>query len=209
MLAGWLVLTAGRYNLLVSRLACGGQLLEREGLVSDGNHGGQTNELAQISNSGWVSRSVKHEMHDNFLRMLSGGDELFPGIVGYDDTVIPEVNIALLAGHDMLFLGEKGQAKSRLMRLLARFLDPEIPYIDIPAAPLHDDPYKPITSACRKFVADAFGGGSADRLVARAKIVMPSGSPPAQNSPTSSAKSTRPSSPAARACRPKRPCTSA
>jgi magnesium chelatase subunit I len=109
--------------------------------------------LRELRASGWVSKSVKREMHDNFLRMLSGGDELFPGIVGYDDTVIPEVNIALLAGHDLLFLGEKGQAKSRLMRLLARFLDPEIPYIDIPAAPLHDDPYKPITSACRKFLA--------------------------------------------------------
>ena len=53
----------------------------------------------------------------------------------------------------MLFLGEKGQAKSRLMRLLARFLDPEIPYINLPAAPLHDDPYRPISNVCRRFVA--------------------------------------------------------
>ena len=78
------------------------------------------------------------------------GDELFPGIVGYDETVIPELNIALLAGHDMLFLGEKGQAKSRLMRLLARFLDEEIPYLDLPDAPVHDDPYHPITRAGRR-----------------------------------------------------------
>ena len=85
--------------------------------------------------------------------MLRDGEELFPGIVGYDDTVVPEVNIALLAGHDMLFLGEKGQAKSRLMRLLARFLDPELPYIAIPEAPLHDDPYNPISRVCRQFVA--------------------------------------------------------
>ncbi len=54
--------------------------------------------------------------------MVSSGEELFPGIVGYDDTVIPEINLGLIAGHDLLFLGEKGQAKSRLMRLLVRFL---------------------------------------------------------------------------------------
>ena len=79
--------------------------------------------LRELRQSGWQSKSVKQEIYDNFLRMLAGGDELFPGIVGYDSTVIPEINIALLAKHDMLFLGEKGQAKSRLMRLLVRFLD--------------------------------------------------------------------------------------
>jgi magnesium chelatase subunit I len=108
--------------------------------------------LSELRANGWVSKTVKQEIHDNFLRMLRDGDELFPGIVGYDDTVVPEINIALLAGHDMLFLGEKGQAKSRLMRLLVRFLDEEIPYIDLPEAPLHDDPYRPITSVCRRFV---------------------------------------------------------
>jgi magnesium chelatase subunit I len=109
--------------------------------------------LRELRASGWTSRTVKQEIQSNFLRMLRDGDELFPGIVGYDDTVIPEINIALIAGHDMLFLGEKGQAKSRLMRLLARFLDPEIPYIDLPEAPLHDDPYRPISNVCKRFVA--------------------------------------------------------
>src|SRR5688572_4157541 len=109
--------------------------------------------LRDLRASGWRTKTVKQEIHDNFLRMLREGEELFPGIVGYDDTVIPEVNIALLASHDMLFLGEKGQAKSRLMRLLVRFLDAEIPYIDIAEAPLHDDPYGPISSVCRRFVA--------------------------------------------------------
>lgn len=72
--------------------------------------------LAELRASGWVSKTVKREIYDNFLKMLADGDELYPGIIGYDDTVIPEMNIALLAQHDMLFLGEKGQAKSRLMR---------------------------------------------------------------------------------------------
>jgi magnesium chelatase subunit I len=110
--------------------------------------------LRDLRASGWASRTVKQEIQNNFLRMLRDGDELFPGIVGYDDTVVPEINIALIAGHDLLFLGEKGQAKSRLMRLLARFLDPEIPYINLPEAPLHDDPYRPISNVCKRFVAE-------------------------------------------------------
>jgi magnesium chelatase subunit I len=114
----------------------------------------QPTNLRDLRASGWTSRTVKQEIQNNFLRMLRDGDELFPGIVGYDDTVVPEINIALIAGHDMLFLGEKGQAKSRLMRLLARFLDPEIPYINLPEAPLHDDPYRPISNVCKRFVAE-------------------------------------------------------
>jgi magnesium chelatase subunit I len=110
--------------------------------------------LAELRASGWKSRTVKDEVRGNFLRMLRDGDELFPGIVGYDDTVIPEINIALLAGHDMLFLGEKGQAKSRVMRLLVRFLDEHLPYLDDPAIPFHDDPCRPISRAGRRLVAD-------------------------------------------------------
>ena len=109
--------------------------------------------LRQLRESGWQSKTVKREIHDNFLRLLSSGEALFPGIVGYEETVIPEINLALLAGHDMLFLGEKGQAKSRLMRLLVRFLDEEIPYIDLPEAPVHDDPYRPISKPCKDLVA--------------------------------------------------------
>jgi len=86
--------------------------------------------------------------------MLAAGEELFPGIVGYQDTVIPEINLALLSGHDILLLGEKGQAKSRLMRNLIRFLDPHIPYLDIPEAPLHEDPLRPISSVAKRFLAE-------------------------------------------------------
>ncbi len=110
--------------------------------------------LAELRASGWVSKSVKQEVRDNFLRMLQSGDELFPGIVGYDHTVIPEINLALIAGHDLLFLGEKGQAKSRLMRSLVRFLDDAIPYLDHPSCPVHEDPYDPITSAGKRVVAE-------------------------------------------------------
>jgi magnesium chelatase subunit I len=110
--------------------------------------------LKDLRASGWTSKTVKEEVRANFLRMLQAGDDLFPGIVGYENTVLPEINLALLAGHDVLFLGEKGQAKSRLMRSLVRFLDDEIPYIDHPSLPVHEDPYHPITSAGKRLVAE-------------------------------------------------------
>jgi magnesium chelatase subunit I len=110
--------------------------------------------LQDLRASGWVSKTVKQEIRDNFLRMLQAGEELFPGIIGYENTVLPEINLAILAGHDMLFLGEKGQAKSRLMRSLARFLDDAIPYLDHPSCPVHEDPYHPITTAGKRLLAD-------------------------------------------------------
>src|SRR5690349_3514602 len=110
--------------------------------------------LKALRDSGWKSKTVKQEIRDNFLRMLQGGEELFPGILGYENTVIPEINLGLIAGHDMLFLGEKGQAKSRLMRSLVRFLDEEIPYLDLPGCPVHEDPYRPITRAGKQAVAE-------------------------------------------------------
>jgi magnesium chelatase subunit I len=109
--------------------------------------------LKQLRQSGWQSKSVKEEIRANFLRHLQAGEDLFPGIVGYENTVIPEINIALLAGHDLLFLGEKGQAKSRLMRSLVRFLDPAVPYLDIPGSAVHEDPDKPITRAGKELLA--------------------------------------------------------
>src|SRR5437870_3075630 len=90
--------------------------------------------LRELRKGGWQSKPVKAELRDNLIQALRRGDELFPGIVGYENTVIPEIVNAILAGHDMLFLGEKGQAKSRLMRSLVRFLDPHVPYLDIPGS---------------------------------------------------------------------------
>lgn len=111
------------------------------------------NTLASLKASGYRARSVKEEMRANLIRHLKERTELFPGIVGYEDTVIPEIVNAILAGHDMLFLGEKGQAKSRLMRTLPSFLDEAVPYLDIPGSPVHEDPLAPITAAGRAFIA--------------------------------------------------------
>lgn len=117
----------------------------------------QITTLAELRSGGWRSRSVKQELRENITAALERGDELFPGIIGYEDTVIPELINAVLAGHDILFMGEKGQAKSKLMRLLVNFLDEQVPYLDIPAdfhggCAVHEDPYHPITSAGRAFL---------------------------------------------------------
>ncbi|MAV36632.1 MAG: magnesium chelatase [Planctomycetaceae bacterium] len=114
----------------------------------------QPTNLQQLRDCGWQSKTVKREIHDNFLSALERGDELFPGIIGYDSTVLPEISLALIAQHDMLFLGEKGQAKSRLMRSLVALLDDAIPYLDVPHIPLHDDPFDPITTAGKRFIAE-------------------------------------------------------
>ena len=110
--------------------------------------------LSELRASGWQSRTVKEEIRENFLKLLASGAELFPGIVGYENTVVPEISLALLAGHDILFLGEKGQGKSRMMRALPRFLDEAIPYLDLPGSPVHEDPYKPITTQGKRCLAE-------------------------------------------------------
>ncbi len=109
--------------------------------------------LQELKASGWKSRSVKQELYENYVRQLKEGADLFPGIIGYQDTVVPEIGLAILGRHDMLFLGEKGQAKSRLMRSLIRFLDPELPYLDIPGCAVHEDPFNPITKITKTFLA--------------------------------------------------------
>jgi len=110
--------------------------------------------LADLKASGWTSKTVKDELRDNYLKAMKTGEDLFPGIVGYDETVIPELSIGILAGHDMLFLGEKGQGKSRLMRTLVKYLDEVLPYLDIPGSAVHEDPYSPITKAGKELIAN-------------------------------------------------------
>jgi magnesium chelatase subunit I len=96
-------------------------------------------------------RSVKHELRDNLIVQLRARRPLFPGIVGYDDTVVPQVVNALLSRHNFILLGLRGQAKTRLLRALTTLLDPEIAVV--PGCELHDDPLRPLCSACRDRVA--------------------------------------------------------
>jgi magnesium chelatase subunit I len=92
-------------------------------------------------------RRVKDEVRDNLIRKLREGETLFPGIVGYDDSVIPQIANAILSRHNFILLGLRGQAKSRLLRSLAELLDSEIPVV--PGCEIHDDPLAPICGACR------------------------------------------------------------
>ena len=96
-------------------------------------------------------RSVKDELRENLIARLRAGRPLFPGIVGYDDTVVPQVVTAILSRHNFILLGLRGQAKTRLLRALTDLLDPEIPVI--PGCEIHDDPLDPLCAACRARVA--------------------------------------------------------
>jgi magnesium chelatase subunit I len=95
---------------------------------------------------------VKNEMRRNLIRKLKAGETLFPGILGYDDSVVPRVATAILSRHNMILLGLRGQAKSRLIRSLTTLLDPAIPAVE--GCEIHDDPERPLCSSCRARVKE-------------------------------------------------------
>ena len=107
--------------------------------------------LGELRASGWHSRSVKDEMRANLIARLGEGEPLFPGIIGYEETVIPAVENAILAGQDLVFLGERGQAKTRMARQLVGLLDPYIPVVE--GGDLNDDPSAPVSAAARARIA--------------------------------------------------------
>ncbi|SCF41880.1 magnesium chelatase subunit I [Micromonospora purpureochromogenes] len=109
--------------------------------------------LGELRAAGHRHRTVKQELRDNLLARMRSGEDRFPGIVGYDDTVLPEVERALLAGHDMVLLGERGQGKTRLIRSLVALLDEWTPVI--PGSVLNEHPMHPLTPASRALVAEA------------------------------------------------------
>ena len=109
--------------------------------------------LGALKASGYRPRSVKQELRDNLRERLAGGGPLFPGILGYDRTVIPAVINALLAGHDFILLGLRGQAKTRILRSLTTLLDAEIPVLA--GSELNDDPLAPISVPGQRLVAAA------------------------------------------------------
>ena len=103
--------------------------------------------LGELRASGHVSRGVAAELRENLLRRLRAGEDAFPGIVGFEDTVLPELESALLAGHDIVLLGERGQGKTRIMRTLVTLLDEWTP--EVAGCEIHDDPYAPVCVRCR------------------------------------------------------------
>ncbi|MFN3330309.1 MAG: magnesium chelatase, partial [Pyrinomonadaceae bacterium] len=100
--------------------------------------------LGELKASGYKSRSVKDEMRANLIRKLKNREKLFPGIIGYEETVIPKIVNAILAKHNIILLGTRGQAKSRIIRQLTELLDEEIPIIA--GSEINDDPFNPISA---------------------------------------------------------------
>ena len=106
--------------------------------------------IAQLRESGWQSRTVKEELRANLLDRLATGQDVLPTVIGYEETVIPAIENAILAGHDLVFLGERGQAKTRMARLLVGLLDEWLPTIR--GGELNDDPYAPVSPAAKAVV---------------------------------------------------------
>ncbi len=96
------------------------------------------------------TRKVKDELRENLIARLRSGETIFPGIIGYDDTVVPQLVNAVLSRHNFILLGLRGQAKSRILRSLAALLDPQLPYVA--GCEIHDNPYDPICSRCRELI---------------------------------------------------------
>jgi len=107
--------------------------------------------IGQLRATGYADRSVKDELRDNLLARLSGGEPLFPSIIGFEESVLPALERGILAGHDLILLGERGQAKTRLIRHLVGLLDEETPVIA--GCEVNDHPYRPICARCREVVA--------------------------------------------------------
>lgn len=103
----------------------------------------QATTLGRLKKSGWVSQTVKQEIRENAVERIKEGKDLFPGVIGYEETVIPQLENALLAGHDFIFLGERGQAKTRMIRGLVELLDEWMPIVA--GSEINDDPYNPVS----------------------------------------------------------------
>ena len=108
--------------------------------------------LGDLRQQGYRPRTVKEELRENLLIVLREGGTAFPGIVGFDDTVLPQLESALLAGHDLVLLGERGQGKTRLMRTLSTLLDEWMPVVD--GCEINDDPASPVCSRCCRLAAE-------------------------------------------------------
>jgi magnesium chelatase subunit I len=113
---------------------------------------GQAKTLGELKRQGYRVRPVKDELRANLIAKLRAGERIFPGIVGYDETVVPQITNALLARHNMILLGLRGQAKSRIIRQLTSLLDEAIPAVA--GSEVNDDPFRPISAFGRRLVEE-------------------------------------------------------
>lgn len=108
--------------------------------------------LGELKNSGWESVSVKEEIRRNLIKSIQQKEELFPGVLGYDKTVLPQIQHALLSHHDLILLGLRGQAKTRILRLLVNFLDEYIPVVA--GSEINDDPLHPLSKYAKDLIEE-------------------------------------------------------
>src|ERR1044071_6926191 len=107
--------------------------------------------LGELKTSGYAARSVKDELRANLIKKLKSGEKLFQGILGYEESVIPQLVNAILSKHNLILLGTRGQAKSRIIRQLTELLDEEMPIIA--GSEVNDDPFRPISAYARQLLA--------------------------------------------------------
>ncbi len=110
------------------------------------------NTVGALRASGWESVPVKEELRRNAVTRIAAGSPLLEGVLGYEDTVMPQLENAILAGHDVIFLGERGQAKTRMIRSLTGLLDEWMPIVA--GSEINDDPYNPVSSHAKSLVAE-------------------------------------------------------
>ena len=108
--------------------------------------------IAELRSSGWTSIPVKEEIRRNAVALIAAGQPLFDGVMGYEHSVMPQLENALLAGHDVIFLGERGQAKTRMIRSLTRLLDEWMPIVA--GSEINDDPYAPVSRHSRTLIEE-------------------------------------------------------
>ena len=108
--------------------------------------------LKELKASGYEAQSIREEMRKNLKPRVGSGEPFFPGIIGYEHTVVPKIENALLSGHDMIFLGERGQGKTRIIRALVELLDEYIPIIR--GSEVHDLPFAPISRYGKDMLAE-------------------------------------------------------
>ncbi|MCH2097008.1 MAG: hypothetical protein MK142_01330, partial [Pseudomonadales bacterium] len=111
--------------------------------------------LAELQEAGHAVYTVREELRRNLMRKMGDGEDLFPGIVGYEDTVIPQIENAILAGQDVILLGERGQAKTRMIRALTSLLDEWTPVLD--GVDIPENPFDPISPQGRALLAERGG----------------------------------------------------
>ena len=116
----------------------------------------KSHTLGKLKKSGWLSRTVKQEIRENAIRLIREGEDIFPTVLGFQDTVIPQVENAVLAGHDVIFLGERGQAKTRMIRGLVELLDEWMPIIA--GSEINDDPFNPVSKHARDLISEKGDG---------------------------------------------------